>query len=497
MMNHYPIEFFKNKKLSRILFLFISLIAFTIISCSKDDATDPSKPAAPSTGTVAGTLREGSNDLVGATVVLKQAGKEDKSVTVAADGSFKFTDVPAGNISLAISLPSYVSQTVQAYVIAGQEIIVPIVMSGDLTKKTFIPDAKFEEILISYGYDTGAVDGSVPTFKISRVKFLNLSDKGVADLTGIQDFAALEDFSCSNIYGTSVIKLTTIDVSKNTALKGLDISFNNLTTLDVSKNTALETLILSGNPLSNLDVTNLTSLTLLYADRNPLTTLDVTKNTSLKNLSFSGNITSIDVSKNTALTGLYGYNGKLTSLDVSKNTALQTIWVSNNQLTSVNVSNNSALKVLYCYENALTTLDVSSNKALVELSCSNNKLQTLDLSKNVDLVTLSCGKNLLMNLDVRSNLKLVSLSCSNNLLTSLDLSKNPLIGTEAGRYFFCGNNLLSKLNLKNGNNINFIGGNFLGNTSTLQIAVDDVDFANAKWKNYKDAAATFVSSFSN
>lgn len=497
MISHYPIDFFKHKKLNRILFLFITLIALTTTSCSKDDTPDEPKPTPPTTGTVTGTLREDNTDLVGATVILKQSDKEDKSAIVAADGTFKFTDVPSGNISLVASLPSYITQTIPVVVIAGRTIVVPISMSGDLTKKTLIPDAKFEQILIGLGYDTAPVDGSVSTFKISKVKFLNLNDSGVADLTGIQDFAALENLSCSNIYAASVIKLTTIDVSKNIALKVLDVSFNKLATLDVSKNTALETLKLSDNSLSSLDVSNLSALTLLYTDRNPLTTLNVTKNTLLKQLSFSGNITSIDVSKNTALTILYGYNGKLTSLDVSKNTALETLWVNNNQLTSIDVSNNTALKTLYCFHNALTTLDVSSNKVLDNLSCSNNKLSALDLTKNVELATLSCSNNLLTALDVSKNIKLLDFNCSQNLLTSLDLSKNPSVGAQDGRYFYCNNNVLTKLNFKNGNNIKFIGGNFSGNTSTLQIAVDDVEFANAKWKNYKDASATFVNSFTN
>lgn len=36
---------------------------------------------------------------------------------------------------------------------------------------------------------------------------------------------------------------------------------------------------------------------------------------------------------------------------------------------------------------------------------------------------------------------------------------------------------------------------FLDNASTLKIAVDDVEYSNTNWENYKDESATYVSSF--
>lgn len=75
--------------------------------------------------------------------------------------------------------------------------------------------------------------------------------------------------------------LTSLDVSRNTALTELDCNYDNLTSLDVSKNTALEELYCSSNNLTSLDVSKNTALTELYCDGNNLTSLDVSKNTAL------------------------------------------------------------------------------------------------------------------------------------------------------------------------------------------------------------------------
>lgn len=495
MTKHYAIEFFKFEKFSRILFLFLSIIALTTSSCSKDDAPETPTLPAVTTGTVTGTVKENDTFLVGATVILKQTGKEDKSATIGADGAFTFTNVPMGAASVVISFPSYITQTTSVTVSSGTTTTLPVIMGGDPAVKTLIPDAKFEEVLIKYGYDTAPVDGSVPTYKINKIKSLYLNDSGVADLTGLQDFAALESFSCSNIYATSVIKLTSVDLSKNLALKTVDVSFNNITTIDISKNLALQTLKMSSNLITTLDVSNHTALTLLYCDRNPLTTLDVTKNTLLKELGFGGTISTIDLSKNPALVNLYSGGAKLNTLDVSKNPALEVLWTENNNLTTLDLSKNAALKNLGCDGNKLTTLDLSGNPLLAMVTCSGNKITTIDVSKNINLVTLYCPNNLISSLDVSNNPKLTSLNCPYNKLTSLDLSKNPLVAAVDGNYFACNNNLLTTLNLKNGNNKKFSGANLLNNASTLKIAVDDVDYSNTNWKAYKDASATYVSSF--
>ncbi|WP_052110343.1 hypothetical protein, partial [Porphyromonas sp. COT-108 OH1349] len=169
---------------------------------------------------------------------------------------------------------------------------------------------------------------------------------------------------------------------------------NSLTSLDVSKNTALTGLVCYSNSLTSLDVSKNIALKVLNCDSNSLTSLDVSKNTALTYLDCHKNsLTSLDVSKNKALTGLYCYKNSLTSLDVSKNTALTYLNCSYNKFTSLDVSKNTALTELGCSYNSLTSLDVSKNKALKILTCDSNKFTSLDVSKNTALTIFSCSNN--------------------------------------------------------------------------------------------------------
>ena len=140
----------------------------------------------------------------------------------------------------------------------------------------------------------------------------------------------------------------------------LGCNFLKLTSLDISRNTALIYLHCSNNQLTSLDVSNNTALTHLLCDSNPL-----------KNL---------DVSKNAVLTYLNCANNELTSLDVSNNAALKDLWCTDNQLMNLDVSNNAALKDLWCSNNQLTNLDMSKNTKLWSLSCSSNQLSTVALN---------------------------------------------------------------------------------------------------------------------
>ena len=83
---------------------------------------------------------------------------------------------------------------------------------------TLIPDPVFEQRLINLGLDAGTPDGSVPTANINTVTSLDVSNDTIKDLTGIEDFTALENLNCSQN------RLDTLDVSQNTALTDLDFS---------------------------------------------------------------------------------------------------------------------------------------------------------------------------------------------------------------------------------------------------------------------------------
>ena len=86
--------------------------------------------------------------------------------------------------------------------------------------KVAVPDNNFERALIELGYDD-LIDGYVTKGGIKNCKELDVRDKGISDLTGIEAFTALTFLNCSGN------KLTSIDLSKNFSLDTLYCSGNN------------------------------------------------------------------------------------------------------------------------------------------------------------------------------------------------------------------------------------------------------------------------------
>ena len=203
------------------------------------------------------------------------------------------------------------------------------------------PDPNFRSF-VNLTYDKNH-DMVLAPEEVADVYSMNCSGKMIADMTGIEYFTALQDLDCSSN------QLTSLDVSRNTALAALGIEHCHLSSLDLSKNINLHK---------------------LYAQDNEFTSLDLSKNTALVFLSCRKN--------------------QLTSLDVSRNTSLVVLYCNDNQLTSLDLSRNTILKELDCYNNQLTSLDVSKNTVLVKLSCFGNQINSLDVS-NVGYLVYDVG----------------------------------------------------------------------------------------------------------
>ncbi len=325
---------------------------------------------------------------------------------------------------------------------------------------TLIPDPKFEQELINLGLDVAPVNGSVPRANIAGVTSLDVANRNITDLTGIQDFGSLKSLACNNN------NLAMLDLTKNTALTSLLCDRNQLVVLNVSKNTALTNLSCTNNRLTSLDVTKNILLRSFYCDDNQLQVLDVTKNTALVTLGCSTNL--------------------LTSLDVSKNTAITALGCDRNKLPSLDISKIFRLASFTCSDNLLTTIDVTKNSSLYFFSCFNNLLSNLDVTKNTNIRTLDCSGNQLSNLYLANNPQLVYLRCQDNRLFSLDISDKKSL-TELR----CNNNLLSCLNIRNGFNENITVMNATNNINLSCIQVDDAMEAAGYTGWTKDATAQY------
>ncbi|WP_299838963.1 hypothetical protein [uncultured Tenacibaculum sp.] len=242
---------------------------------------------------------------------------------------------------------------------------------------TTIPDANFEAELESLGYDDISGDGQVPTSFIENITSLSVANKNISDLTGIEDFTALETLSCQSN------SLTSLNVSFNKELIELTANANNITSIDLSKNTKLEKLIIGANELTSIDVSNntlLQRLDILYND-----------------------ITDLNISNNPNLTSLNAYNTDIASYDFSNNPLLKNVQLyNNNNLTSLNVSNLTVLDQLQVHNTGITSLDLTNNIDLRILRASSTNITALDLSHQSKLIQLYANNTDIMYLNVRN-----------------------------------------------------------------------------------------------
>ncbi|MFD1079575.1 leucine-rich repeat domain-containing protein, partial [Longispora fulva] len=139
---------------------------------------------------------------------------------------------------------------------------------------------------------------------------LDVSNRGIADLTGIEAFQNLNELQAGNN------KLYKIDLTNNLELAKISLAYNNLTEIDVTQNTKLKELTIQANNLTTIDVSQNTVLAEIVVGDNP-------------------NLTHMNFTNNPELFGVGIYNTSLSSLDLSRN-----------PITKLGIANNPLLKHL-------------------------------------------------------------------------------------------------------------------------------------------------------
>lgn len=160
---------------------------------------------------------------------------------------------------------------------------------------------------------------------------------------------------------SEIAAVTVIDIAtgNNWMYKGA----KNLTGIEVF--TGLTTLRCGGSKVTSLDLSKNTALAYLKCNETPLTSLDLSKNTELKELTCHGTqITSLDLSENTVLEKVLCYNTPLTSLDVSGCEKLKSLNVENTGLTYLDVSKNTALSTLYAEGSPIYAISTGGNESI-------------------------------------------------------------------------------------------------------------------------------------
>ena len=217
-------------------------------------------------------------------------------------------------------------------------------------------------------------DGKLSCDERTAVRYINVNNKGITDLTGIACFENLIWLYCE------LNLLNTLDLTANTKLQELRCSASQLTSLQIASESPLQILSCASNLLTELNVRDFTGLTELDCSRNLLTRLDVSQNTLLKRLECDyNNLGLLIVRNNTDLETLSCDHNEISELTLSKCTKLKHLYCADNLLPTLDLSNNLKLNTVWCYGNQLQTLDVTNNRMLSRLFCYSNQISGTDM----------------------------------------------------------------------------------------------------------------------
>lgn len=338
----------------------------------------------------------------------------------------------------------------------------------NMTMEEAFPNENFRKVICDkLGIlDDGNPIGTSKKAIIESTKDLTLGSKSIENLSGINYFIGLENFSCRGN------QLTNLDLSNNINLKELYCNENQLTSLDLSnnnelitvhcgennltnlviENSKLEELNCRKNNLKNLDITKATNLTTLLCFENELSSLNLSKNQKLKILKCEyNNLNTLDVSTNLELQDLNFSFNQLTNINLDNNKEIVKLTCNNNKLQNLNLKNHEKLVKLYCNQEQLSNLNVENCINLEDLTCSRSNLKNLDISSNKNLKYLECAVNKLTSLNIENNIELLELYCYDNEIKALDISKN--IDLEN---LTCYKNKLDSLNASNNKNLKYL-----------------------------------------
>lgn len=259
-------------------------------------------------------------------------------------------------------------------------------------------DPAFEKIAVTICDLDG--DGKVSRAEALNLETLDITNKGITDLTGIEWFTNLRVLNCSE---NSSLKA--LDVSNNTALEELNCSSCKITNLDISKNVALRILNCRICDLKKLDVSNNPLLTSLNCGYNSITSLDLS------------------------------HNPKITELFCNANRRYSETFT--DRIRVLNLKGCTKLRNLSCYYQLLASLNLSDCVSLTELDLSNNVLLGLDLSRNIKLSKLDCRYNKIPSLNLSHNISLTTCEISYNPLNTINVGgvlSSLEFNTEGGTY---------------------------------------------------------------
>lgn len=224
------------------------------------------------------------------------------------------------------------------------------VASISFAQTTAIPDANFEQELITQGIDSdGVVNGQALTQDLATVTILDVQNRNIADLTGIESFLALEELTITNNLG-----IASLDLSANLNLKVLTaINVGLSSNPNYGANTSYTDILLSRGTFTTADFSNFLDLEVLrIINFSNLTTLTLGNkpNLTVLDLGAAVNLTDIDVTGAPELVSVNLTATALSTIDLVSNTKLEVFLALRSGLIDVDFSNNKLLSDINVFD---------------------------------------------------------------------------------------------------------------------------------------------------
>ena len=407
------------------------------------------------------------------------------------------------------------------------------------------PDINFASYVYTDVLHKSNCDTNKRTYKLTaddvnriktRIPKINVSDKDIESLSGIENFSALVSLICKDNC------ITNLDLSYNTKLINLNLSNTSIKNLDLSNNKELKYLNVSKTNIENIDLSNNTCLLNLYVNDTGIKNLDLSNNKQLYYLNISNTkIKNIDLSNNILLYKLDLSNTGISNLDLSNNTNIHDLYVSDTDIKNLFLPHDIRLKAkgvpiaaegeklidcfpdenfaMLIYTNILNKKNWNINKStytltsddvtkiknernlyvdhinspknirslsgiesftgLNKLCCHNTRISDLDLSKNTKLTDLLADHTPLENLILSNNKNLRRLCLGQTLIKNLDLNDNKQL-----HYLDINNTGLTNLNLYNNKE--------LAHLDVSNTGIKNLDLSNNKKLQFLDVNNTGI-----
>ena len=333
---------------------------------------------------------------------------------------------------------------------------------------------------------------AITAAEMARLVVLDASNSGVRDVTGLQHAVNLRGLylqgnrisSASSLSGLDRMQvlflqsndISSVDVTRMTDLRFLDLSNNELTAIDLSgqrtgvggnRSSQLYALWLHGNLLTSIDLSGLTALRdrtdgashpnyiglrldrnrltsvtglrdlpgrvwSLRLERNRLTSIDLSDVEHIHYLYLDGNPLSstrniAGFSGLTDLRRLHLFDTLITSIDLSPFSRLERAFLNDNYLSSVDVTGLDRIQRLWLRGNRITSVTGLEDIAdtIVSLNLRTNRLAAIDVSPLTGLRDLYLSDNALASIDVTRLSRLEVLWLHNRAVSEPGRAPNP------------------------------------------------------------------------